>query len=48
MNHLEEVIEKAWDTRADWDMHNVDAETREAVKHAIELLDNGGITVTLY
>jgi len=45
MNHLQQVIEKAWDTKDAWDMHNVDSETREAVIRAIDLLDEGGIRV---
>ncbi|MDX8396379.1 MAG: 2,3,4,5-tetrahydropyridine-2,6-dicarboxylate N-succinyltransferase [Mariprofundaceae bacterium] len=45
MNHLQQVIEKAWDTRSDWDMHTIDAETREAIEHAINLLDEGGVRV---
>ena len=31
MNHLQEVIEKAWDTRDDWNMQNVDTASREAI-----------------
>lgn len=45
MNHLQEVIEKAWDTRNEWDMHSVPTETREAIEHAIQLLDDGGVRV---
>jgi len=45
MNHLQEVIEKAWDTRDDWDTHNVDAEKREAIERAVQLLDDGGVRV---
>jgi len=45
MNHLQQIIDKAWDTRESWDMHNVDAETREAVIRAIDLLDEGGVRV---
>jgi len=45
MNHLQKVIEQAWDTRDTWDMHNVDTEIREAVVRTIDLLDDGGIRV---
>ena len=44
MNHLQEVIEKAWDTKDAWDMHNVDSEIREAVIRCIDLLDAGGFS----
>lgn len=45
MNHLQQVIEKAWGNRDSWDMHTADNEVREAVIRAIELLDNGGVRV---
>lgn len=45
MNHLQQVIEKAWDTRDAWDMHNVTAEIRESVEQTINLLDDGGVRV---
>jgi len=45
MNHLQEVIEKAWDSRNDWNMQNVDTEIREAIERAIQLLDDGGVRV---
>ncbi|OIQ01100.1 MAG: 2,3,4,5-tetrahydropyridine-2,6-dicarboxylate N-succinyltransferase [Zetaproteobacteria bacterium CG2_30_46_52] len=45
MNHLQQVIEKAWDTRNEWDMHNVTAEIRESIEQAINLLDAGGVRV---
>lgn len=35
MNHLQEVIEKAWDTKDQWDMRSADTETREAVERTI-------------
>jgi len=45
MNHLQEVIEKAWDTRDDWNMSNVETDVREAIERAIQLLDDGGVRV---
>jgi len=45
MNHLQQVIETAWETRDTWNSRNVSAETREAIEHTIELLDNGGARV---
>lgn len=45
MNHLQQVIEKAWDTRNEWDMHSVTMETHEAIEQAINLLDDGGVRV---
>ncbi len=45
MNHLQEVIEKAWETRNEWDMRSADAEIRDAVEHTIQLLDDGGVRV---
>jgi len=45
MNHLQEVIDQAWETRNDWDMHSVDTGIREAVIRTVELLDDGGIRV---
>jgi len=45
MNHLQEVIEKAWDTRDDWNTQSVDTGTREAIERAIQLLDDGGVRV---
>ena len=41
MNHLQEVIENAWETRAEWDMRSASVKTRDAVEHAIQLLDPG-------
>ncbi|MDQ6991039.1 MAG: 2,3,4,5-tetrahydropyridine-2,6-dicarboxylate N-succinyltransferase [Mariprofundaceae bacterium] len=45
MNHLQKVIEQAWDTRDTWDMHSADAEVRAAVIRTVDLLDDGGIRV---
>ena len=45
MNHLQGIIEQAWDTRNEWDMHTVDAEARSSIIRAIDLLDDGGIRV---
>jgi len=45
VNHLQQVIDKAWDTKDSWDMHNVDSEIREAVIRAVDLLDSGGVRV---
>jgi len=45
MNHLQQVIENAWETRAEWDMHSTPGKTRDAVEHTIQLLDDGGVRV---
>jgi len=45
VNHLQKVIENAWDSRAEWDMRSAAAETRDAVEHTIQLLDDGGVRV---
>jgi len=45
MSHLQEIIEQAWETRNEWDMRSATAETRDAVEHAIQLLDDGGVRV---
>jgi len=45
MNHLQEVIEKAWDSRDAWTAKDAEAEVREAVEHSIQLLDDGGVRV---
>ncbi len=45
MNHLQQVIEQAWETRDEWDMRSATNEVREAVEHAIQLLDDGGVRV---
>jgi len=45
MNHLQEVIDKAWESRNEWDMRSATAETREAVEQSIQLLDDGGVRV---
>ena len=45
MSHLQDTIEKAWDTRESWSSSTVDAEIREAIEQAIQLLDDGGIRV---
>jgi 2,3,4,5-tetrahydropyridine-2-carboxylate N-succinyltransferase len=45
MNHLQEVIENAWETRAEWDMRSASAEIRDTVERAIQLLDDGGVRV---
>ncbi|RMH50772.1 MAG: 2,3,4,5-tetrahydropyridine-2,6-dicarboxylate N-succinyltransferase [Zetaproteobacteria bacterium] len=45
MNHLQQVIETAWERRDAWTARNVDAETREAIEHTITLLDDGGVRV---
>ena len=45
MNHLQKVIENAWDSKNEWDMHSASSETREAVEHTIQLLDDGGVRV---
>ena len=33
MNHLQEVIDAAWETRNEWDMQSVDMESRDAIEH---------------
>jgi len=45
MNHLQKTIESAWDTRSEWDFRSAHAETRDAVEHTIQLLDDGGVRV---
>ncbi|OIO71023.1 MAG: 2,3,4,5-tetrahydropyridine-2,6-dicarboxylate N-succinyltransferase [Zetaproteobacteria bacterium CG_4_9_14_3_um_filter_49_83] len=45
MNHLQSVIDTAWESRDSWNMHTVDAEIREAVERSIQLLDAGGVRV---
>ena len=45
MNHLQQVIENAWDSKNEWDMRSATAETRDAVEHTIQLLDDGGVRV---
>jgi 2,3,4,5-tetrahydropyridine-2-carboxylate N-succinyltransferase len=45
MNHLQKVIEKAWETRTEWDMRSAPGKTRDAVEHAVQLLDDGGVRV---
>ncbi len=45
MNHLQRVIESAWDNRDAWDMRSATAEIRDAVEHTIQLLDDGGVRV---
>ncbi|HKI59422.1 MAG TPA: 2,3,4,5-tetrahydropyridine-2,6-dicarboxylate N-succinyltransferase [Mariprofundaceae bacterium] len=45
MNHLQEVIEKAWDTREEWNISNVETEVREGIERSIQLLDDGGVRV---
>ena len=45
MNHLQSVIENAWDSKDEWDMRSATAETRDAVEHTIQLLDDGGVRV---
>jgi len=45
MNHLQNIIENAWDSRDQWSARDVDAELREGVEHTIQLLDDGGVRV---
>ncbi len=45
MNHLQNTIESAWNSRSEWDFHSANAETRDAVEHTIQLLDDGGVRV---
>ncbi|EAU53652.1 2,3,4,5-tetrahydropyridine-2,6-dicarboxylate N-succinyltransferase [Mariprofundus ferrooxydans] len=45
MNHLQDTIEQAWNTRESWTSSTVSAEIREAIEHAIQLLDDGGVRV---
>ncbi len=45
MNHLQSIIEHAWNSRDQWSVRDVDAELREGVEHAIRLLDDGGVRV---
>ncbi|MDX8414378.1 MAG: 2,3,4,5-tetrahydropyridine-2,6-dicarboxylate N-succinyltransferase [Mariprofundales bacterium] len=46
MNHLQQVIETAWESRDTWNSRDVSAEIREAIEHTIELLDDGGVRVS--
>jgi len=46
MNHLQQVIEAAWESRESWSSRDVSAEIREAIEHAINLLDDGGVRVS--
>ncbi len=45
MNHLEKVINEAWESRNDWSAKDCKSEIKEAVDHAINLLDDGGVRV---
>ncbi len=45
MNHLQGMIEQAWESRSEWDMHTVQSEWREGIEQAIQLLDDGGVRV---
>ncbi len=45
MNHLQEVIDTAWETRNDWNMQSINMEARDAIEHAVQLLDDGGVRV---
>jgi 2,3,4,5-tetrahydropyridine-2-carboxylate N-succinyltransferase len=45
MFHLQQVIESAWDTRDQWSMRDVDAEARDGIERAVQLLDDGGVRV---
>jgi len=45
MNHLQNTIESAWKMRSEWDFRSAHAETRDAVEHTIQLLDDGGVRV---
>ncbi len=46
MNHLQQVIEEAWASRDAWTPRDASAEVREAIEHAITLLDDGGVRVS--
>ncbi|MFN7836042.1 MAG: 2,3,4,5-tetrahydropyridine-2,6-dicarboxylate N-succinyltransferase [Burkholderiaceae bacterium] len=45
MNNLQKLIENAWENRADISPTNAPADVREAVRHAIQLLDSGELRV---
>lgn len=45
MNHLQEIIELAWDHRNEWNTNDIPAEMREAVEKSIELLGEGAVRV---
>jgi 2,3,4,5-tetrahydropyridine-2-carboxylate N-succinyltransferase len=45
MNHLQQIIEQAWDTRDEWRAAEVAPEVRDAVEKTITLLGEGGIRV---
>ncbi|MDX8392987.1 MAG: 2,3,4,5-tetrahydropyridine-2,6-dicarboxylate N-succinyltransferase [Mariprofundales bacterium] len=46
MNHLQTVIEQAWESRQDWTAINCTTEHRQAIEHSISLLDEGGVRVS--
>jgi len=45
MDHLQQVINTAWESRDEWTAASIDPETREAIEQAIQLLDCGGVRV---
>ncbi len=45
MNHLQEVIEQAWDTRDAWNIEKGAEAFRSSIEKAITLLDDGGVRV---
>ncbi|MFQ5582621.1 MAG: 2,3,4,5-tetrahydropyridine-2,6-dicarboxylate N-succinyltransferase [Mariprofundaceae bacterium] len=45
MSHLQQIIEKAWDTRDAWSAQDVDTEAREAIEKTVTLLGEGGVRV---
>jgi len=45
VNHLQRVIESAWETRNEWTAKDVQPEVRDGVEHAIQLMDDGGVRV---
>jgi len=45
MNHLQEIIELAWNNRNEWNTNDIAVEMREAVEKSIELLGEGAVRV---
>lgn len=46
MQHLQQVINQAWETRQEWNAGNASHEICDAVEQCINLLDEGGIRVS--
>ena len=46
MNHLQQIIEHAWDSRDAWTAKDVTTEARDAIEKSVTLLGEGGIRVS--